>query len=95
MSFGFAYTSSPKTGPQELLADKKALLINTTLPDEKGYQAFGVQEAMKKIIDDLRISWCGISNVEHVFLYGPVRVNPATREKYLKQIYQLGKGLSY
>jgi len=94
MSYGCAYTFIPGKGTEGFLKEKKALLINTTLPDEKGYKALGSKNSMKKIIDDLRIKWCGISNIDYVFLYRPARINTETRKKYLEEVYQLGKGFS-
>ena len=91
MSFGFAYTYTPGKGPEGLLQKEKALLINTTLAGEKGYEALGAKDAMTKIIDDLRIKWCGISRVEHVFLYALGMIDSAAREEYLEEVYRLGK----
>ena len=94
ISYGWAYTFIPEKGPEGFLKEKKALLINTNLPHEKGYEALGAKDAMKKIIDDLRIKWCGISNIDHVFLYRAARINTETRKKYLEEVSQLGKGFS-
>ena len=91
MSYGFAYQFTPAKGPEGLLRKKRVLLINTTLAGEDGYKALGAKDAMTKIIDDLRIKWCGMSNVEHVFLYSPARVGAGTRNKYLEKAYRLGK----
>ena len=91
MSYGFAYTFTPGTGPKGVLNKEKALLINTTLAREAGYKAFEVEDAMAKIMDDLTIKFCGISNVQHVFLYSPAMVDAESRNKYLEQVYRLGK----
>jgi putative NADPH-quinone reductase len=94
MSYGCAYIFILGKGTEGFLKEKKALLINKTLPDEEGYEALGSKNAMKKIIDDLRIKWCGIFYIDYVFLYGPARINTETRKKYLEEVYQLGKGFS-
>lgn len=78
-------------GLEGLLRHKKVLLINTTLVGEEGYKALSVKDTMTKIIDELRIKWCGISSVEHVFLYSPARINTEARKKYLEEVYHLGK----
>ena len=91
MSYGFTYTFTPGTGPKGLLNKKKALLINTTLVREAGYKMLGVGDAMARIVDDLKIRFCGISNVQHLFLYSPAMVNAESRNKYLGQVYHLAK----
>ncbi len=91
MSYGFAYKFTPGKGPEGILRHKKTLLINTTLAFEESYKALGARDAIEKIIDELMIKWCGISNVEHVFLYALGKADAETRKKYLEEAYRLGK----
>jgi NAD(P)H dehydrogenase (quinone) len=48
-----------------LLKHEKALIINTTLFNEEAYQSLGLEEAMKRLIDDWALRYPGIQKVEH------------------------------
>lgn len=95
-TYGFAYSLTPAGwqgeigGRVPLLKHEKALIISTTLFNEKAYQG-GLGQAMKTLIDDFGFRYPGIRNVDHVYFYSVGEVDSATRRNYLLQAYQLGK----
>ncbi|HKZ42430.1 MAG TPA: NAD(P)H-dependent oxidoreductase [Candidatus Hodarchaeales archaeon] len=94
-TYGFAYSLTQEgwqgeiKGRVPLFKHEKALIISTTLFNEKAYQA-GLGEAMKRLIDDFGFRYPGIKNVEHVYFYSVGSVDAATRQNYLQQAYCLG-----
>jgi NAD(P)H dehydrogenase (quinone) len=95
-TYGFAFSLKPEgwqgeiQGRIPLFKHQKALIITTTLFNEKAYQG-GLGQAMKTLIDDFGFRYPGIKNVEHVYFYSVSAVDPATRQHYLQQAYCLGK----
>ncbi|HSB01248.1 MAG TPA: NAD(P)H-dependent oxidoreductase, partial [Anaerolineales bacterium] len=95
-TYGFAFALAPAGWQGEiggripLLKQEKALIISTTLFNERAYQG-GLGSAMKTLIDDFGFRFPGIKNVEHVYFYSVGEVDAATRQKYLQQAYRLGK----
>src|SRR5512147_982999 len=95
-TYGFAFSLTPAGWQGEiggripLLKQEKALIISTTLFNERAYQG-GLGPAMKTLIDDFGFRFPGIKNVEHVYFYSVSEVDAATRQKYLQQAYQLGE----
>jgi NAD(P)H dehydrogenase (quinone) len=95
-TYGFAFNLTPEgwhgeiSGRIPLFKHDKALIISTTLFNEKAYQG-GLGQAMKRLIDDFGFRYPGIKNVEHVYFYSVGEVNTATRQDYLQQAYCLGK----
>lgn len=57
---------------------------------EADYKA-GLEEPMKRIIDDWGLRYPGINNVEHVYFYGVPAVDDETRRGYLERACKLGK----
>jgi NAD(P)H dehydrogenase (quinone) len=95
-TYGFAFSLKSEGwegemgGRVPLLKHKKALIISTTLFNEKAYEG-GLGPAMKRLIDDFGFRYPGIKNVEHVYFYSVSAVGAATRQNYLQQAYCLGK----
>jgi NAD(P)H dehydrogenase (quinone) len=95
-TYGFAFSFKPEgwqgemKGRIPLFKHKKALIISTTLFNEKAYQG-GLGESMKRLIDDFGFRYPGIRNVEHVYFYSVSSVAASTRQDYLQQAYYLGK----
>jgi NAD(P)H dehydrogenase (quinone) len=95
-TYGFAFSFTPEGwqgemgGRVPLFKHEKALIITTTLFDEKAYQG-GLGQAMKKLIDDFGFRYPGIKNVEHIYFYSVGAVDAATRQNYLQRAYCLGK----
>lgn len=95
-TYGFAFSMKPEgwqgeiQGRIPLFKHEKALIISTTLFNEKAYQA-SLGPAMKRLIDDFGFRYPGIKNVEHIYFYSVSAVDAATRQNYLQQAYCLGK----
>jgi NAD(P)H dehydrogenase (quinone) len=95
-TYGFAFNLTPEGwqgeigGRVPLFKHEKALIMSTTLFNEKAYQG-GLGQAMKKLIDDFGFRYPGIKNVEHVYFYFVGEVDAAKRQSYLQQAYCLGK----
>lgn len=98
-TLGFAFALKPEawrgdiTGRLPLLKHEKALIINTTLFDEKAYEA-GLGKAMKTLIDEFSLSYPGIKSVEHVYFYAVHGADDATRREYLRTAYALGRNFA-
>jgi NAD(P)H dehydrogenase (quinone) len=95
-TLGFAYELSAEgwagdvNGRIPLLKHEKALIINTTIFDEKSY-ADGIQAAMARLIDDWCLRYPGVKHVEHVYFYAVHDFDDAKRRRYLEEAYRLGK----
>ncbi len=95
-SLGFAFGMTAQgwngeiRGRRPLLRHSKALIINTTLFNEKSYAA-GLGDAMKQLIDEFALRYPGIKEVEHVYFYSVGSVDDSTRRAYLQRAYELGK----
>jgi len=95
-TYGFAFAFTPEgwkgemKGHVPLFNHQKALIISTTMFNEKAYQG-GMGDAMKRLIDDFGFRYSGFRNVEHVYFYSVAAVNASTRQNYLQQAYCLGK----
>jgi NAD(P)H dehydrogenase (quinone) len=95
-AYGDAYALTPEgwrgetSGRVPLLQHEKALVISTTLFNEKDYKA-DWEMPMTRIIDDWGLRYPGVKQVEHVYFYGVPVVDDQTRQRYLEQAYTLGK----
>jgi NAD(P)H dehydrogenase (quinone) len=98
-TLGFAFALKPEAwrgdieGRLPLLRHKKALVINTTIWNQKAYDA-GLGAAMKAMIDQYSLSYPGIASVEHVYFYAVHGADEATRRGYLERAYALGRDFS-
>ncbi len=92
-SLGFAYRppKEEEIGPQGLLPQKKALIFSTTMGMGALYKGMGLEDAIKKILDEYIMKSCGIQNVEHILFYGVPLVSDEVRKGYLEKAYRLGK----
>jgi len=95
-TLGFAFKITPAAwegdigGRVPLLRHEKALILQTTLFDERAYQA-GLADAMKVLVDDFGFRYPGIQKVERVYFHAVHGVDDATRRGYLEQAYRLGR----
>lgn len=98
LGFAFSLTSAGWRGDIEgrigLLKHEKALIINTTIFNEKSYQERGLHEAMRRLIDDFCLHYPGIQTVEHEFFYAVNMADQDTLQGYLERAYRLGKEFS-
>lgn len=94
---GFAYDLTPEAwrgdinGRRPKLTHTKALIIQTTIFDERAYDA-GLRNAMRMVIDEFTLTYPGIKSVQHEYFYAVHGADDATREGYLKRAYALGRG---
>jgi NAD(P)H dehydrogenase (quinone) len=92
---GFAYDLTAEAwrgdinGRRPRLTHKKALIIQTTIFDERAYDA-GLREAMRMVIDQFTLMFPGIKRVEHEYFYAVHGADDATRHGYLERAYTLG-----
>lgn len=95
-TLGFAFALKPEawrgdvSGRLPLLEHKKALIINTTIFDERSY-ASGLGAAMKVLIDDFALHYPGIEKIEHVYFHAVHGADDAERRAYLDTAHALGK----
>jgi NAD(P)H dehydrogenase (quinone) len=95
-TLGFAFALKPEAwrgdirGRMPLLKQKKALVMTTTIFDERSYEA-ELGPAMKTLIDDFALRYPGIQNVEHVYFYAVHGADEETRRRYLERAHALGR----
>lgn len=89
-SHGFAYAIGDK-GLEQLLAGKKAIIINTTGTPKEIYDASGMFNAMRMTSDTGIYEFCGIEVLDHLFLGGVPYVDDKTRKGYLDQVREIMK----
>jgi NAD(P)H dehydrogenase (quinone) len=95
-TLGFAFGLTPEGwrgdigGRVPLLKHEKALIIQTTIFDERAYQA-GLKDAMTALIDEYALRYPGIKRVEHEYFYAIHGADDATRRGYLERAYSLGR----
>lgn len=95
-TLGFAFGLTPDGwngdigGRIPLLRHEKALIIQTTIFDERAY-ASRLRDAMRAVIDEYAFLYPGIKSVEHVYLYAVHGADDATRRGYLERAYALGR----
>ena len=93
---GFAYDLTEEAwrgdinGRRGLLTHEKALIMQTTLWDERSYDT-GLREAMGKIIDEYTLTYPGIEHVEHVLFHAVHGADDDTRRGYLERARELGR----
>ncbi len=96
-TLGFAYELSLEGwngdvgGRIPLLKHQKALIISSTIFDERSYESLGIGEAMGRLMDDWCLRFPGIESVEHVYFYAMHDGNTDKLNGYLERAYQLGK----
>ncbi len=92
----FAFALKPEAwrgdirGRMPLLEHKKALIMSTTIFDERSYAA-ELGPAMKTLIDDFALRYPGIQRVEHAYFYAVYGADDETRRGYLERAYSLGR----
>jgi NAD(P)H dehydrogenase (quinone) len=95
-TLGFAYGLTAEgwkgdiSGRVPLMRHDKALIIQTTIFDERAYQA-GLRDAMTLLMDEFALKYPGIKQVEHVFFYAVHGADEVTRRDYLERAYALGR----
>ena len=93
---GFAYDLTADAwrgdinGRQPRLTHEKALIIQTTIFNKRAYDA-GLRDAMHMVIDEFTLTYPGIKNVQHEYLYAVHGADDATRRGYLARARALGR----
>lgn len=93
---GFAYDLTAEAwrgdinGRRPKLHHEKALIIQTTLWDERSYDT-GLREAMRTLIDEYALMYPGIKRVEHEFFYAVHGASDDARRRYLERAHALGR----
>jgi NAD(P)H dehydrogenase (quinone) len=95
LGFAFSLTSEGWHGDIRgrigLLKHEKALIINTTIFNQHAYQEGGLQEAMRRLIDEFTLQYPGIKTVQHEYFYAVNMAEETTLKCYLERAYLLGK----
>ncbi len=95
-SLGFAFGFKAEAwrgdirGRLPLLKHKKALIINTTIFDQRSYDD-GLAEHITRLVDDYCLRYPGIQSVQHEYFFAVHGADPATRQAYLERAYILGR----
>jgi NAD(P)H dehydrogenase (quinone) len=95
-TLGFAFGLTPEGwrgdigGRVPLLRHEKALLIQSTIFDERAYQA-GLKAAMATLIDEYALRYPGIKRIEHEYFYAVHGADDARRRGYLERAHVLGR----
>jgi NAD(P)H dehydrogenase (quinone) len=95
-TLGFAFGLSPQgwrgdiEGRVPLLAHRKALVMTTTIFDERSY-ASGLGAAMKLLIDDFALHFPGIREVRHEYFHAVYAADAQAIQTHLDRAYQLGR----
>jgi NAD(P)H dehydrogenase (quinone) len=98
-SLGFAFGMTPEAwrgdlrGRIPLLKHQKALVMSTTIFDERSYEA-ELKPAIKVLVDDFALRFPGIAHVEHEYFHAVNGASPQTRAQYLARAYALGKNFA-
>lgn len=93
---GFAYDLTAEAwrgdinGRRGLLTHQKALIMQTTIWDERSYDT-GLRDAMRKVIDEYTLTYPGIKTVEHALFYAVHGADDDTRRGYLERARGLGR----
>ena len=95
-TLGFAFNLAPEAwrgdieGRRPLLRHHKALLLTPTLFDEASY-AFGLRDAIGRLVDDFALHMPGIQQVQHEYFYAVHGADVRTRLNYLHRAQSLGR----
>ena len=94
LGFAFGITSDAWNGDIggriPLLTHEKALVIQTTIFDERAYDA-GLRQAMHVLVDEFALRYPGIKRVEREFFYAVHDGDTAKLRRYLDRAYALGR----
>jgi NAD(P)H dehydrogenase (quinone) len=95
-SLGFAFGLTAEGwrgdigGRIPLLRHEKALILQSTIFDQRAYDA-GLRQAMTTLVDEFALRYPGIKRVERETFYAVYGASDATRREYLERAYVLGR----
>lgn len=94
LGFAFGLTADgwrgDLAGRLPLLHHRRALVINTTIFDQRSY-AGELGDAMARLIDDFALRFPGIRDVRHEYFYAVHGADEATLAEYLLRAHALGR----
>lgn len=83
---GFAYVPQEDGTVKGLLSDKTVMIITTSGSDEETMVQSGMEDAMKKIMLEGTLGFCGINNMFYQNFYNVLTTTEAEREKILSDV---------
>jgi NAD(P)H dehydrogenase (quinone) len=95
-TLGFAFGMTPQawrgdvSGRIPLLTHEKALVLQSTIFDERTYSA-GLKDAMTALHDEFALRYPGIKRVEREYFFAVHSADDATRRAYLERAYARGR----
>jgi NAD(P)H dehydrogenase (quinone) len=95
-SLDFAFGMTPEAwrgdvnGRVPLLKHEKALVMQTTIFDERSYEA-GLKDAIHVLVDEFALQFPGIKRVDREYFYAVYGASDAERAAYLERAYRLGR----
>jgi NAD(P)H dehydrogenase (quinone) len=94
LDFAFGLSADGWRGDVEgripLLKHEKALIMQTTIFDERSYEK-GLKAAITVLVDDFALRFPGIKKVTHEYFYAVHGADDAKRAAYLERAYTLGR----
>jgi NAD(P)H dehydrogenase (quinone) len=98
-TYGFAFGLTAAgwngdiTGRVPLLHHQRALVMTSTLFDERAYDD-GIRDAITRLIDDWGLHYPGIPRVDHEYFYAAALAPPDVLAGYLRRARELGRGFA-
>ena len=95
-TLGFAFGLTPDgwrgdiAGHVPMLKHEKALIMQTTIFDERSYQ-LGLKDAITVLVDEFAMRYPGIKRVEREYFYAVHGADDVTRREYLERAYHRGR----
>jgi NAD(P)H dehydrogenase (quinone) len=95
-SLDFAFGLKPEGwrgdigGRVPLLKHEKALIMQTTIFDERSYQA-GLKDAISVLVDEYALRFPGVKRVDREYFYAVHGADDAQRAAYLERAFTLGR----
>ena len=94
LDFAFGLTAEGWRGDLDgripLLKHDKALVMQTTLFDQRSYEK-GLKDAIRVVVDEFALRFPGIARVDHEYFYAVYGADDAKRRAYLERAYTLGR----
>ena len=94
LDFAFGLTADgwrgDLAGRIPLLKHDKALVMQTTIFDQRSYEA-GLKDAITVLVDEFALRFPGIARVDREYFYAVYGADAAQRAAYLERAYTLGR----
>ena len=73
------------------LKHEKALVMQTTIFDERSYEEAGLKAAIAVLVDDFALRFPGVKRVDREYFWAVHGADDAKRAAYLERAYTLGR----